>query len=78
MPAKQRQLLSMARWLLVRSVATLLIASDMQQQVTDLVLKFLRQGFTIEQIEKAFEAELETIRKSAPMLKAQKEAALAP
>jgi alkyl sulfatase BDS1-like metallo-beta-lactamase superfamily hydrolase len=51
---------------------------DMQQQVTDLVLKFLRQGFTIEQIEQAFVAELETIRKSAPMLKAQKEAVLAP
>jgi hypothetical protein len=50
----------------------------MQQQVTDLVLKFLRQGFTIEQIEQVFETELETIRKSAPMLKAQKEASLAP
>jgi hypothetical protein len=50
----------------------------MQQQVTDLVLKFLRQGFTIEQIEQAFVTELETIRKTAPMLKAQKEAALAP
>jgi hypothetical protein len=50
----------------------------MQQQVTDLVLKFLRQGFTIEQIEQAFVTELETIRKSAPMLKAQKEADLAP
>jgi hypothetical protein len=59
-------------------VATLLLAFNMQQQVTDLVLKFLRQGFTIEQIEKVFEAELETIRKSAPMLKAQKEADLAP
>lgn len=78
MPAKQRQLLSMASWLLVLFAATLLIAFDMQQQVTDLVLKFLRQGFTIEQIEQAFVAELETIRKSAPMLKAQKEAALAP
>jgi hypothetical protein len=51
---------------------------NMQQQVTDLVLKFLRQGFTIEQIEQAFVTELETIRKTAPMLKAQKESALAP
>ena len=50
----------------------------MQQQVTDLVLKFLRQGFTIEQIEEAFVAELETIRKTAPMLKAQNESHLAP
>jgi hypothetical protein len=50
----------------------------MQQQVTDLVLKFLRQGFTIEQIEQAFVAELETIRKTAPMLKAQKESSLFP
>ena len=56
----------------------MLLAFNMQQQVTDLVLKFLRQGFTIEQIEQAFVAELETIRKTAPMLKAQKEAALAP
>jgi acyl CoA:acetate/3-ketoacid CoA transferase beta subunit len=59
-------------------VATLLLVFNMQQQVTDLVLKFLRQGFTIEQIQKALEVELETIRKVAPMLKAQKEAALAP
>lgn len=50
----------------------------MQQQVTDLVIKFLRQGFTIDQIEQAFVAELETIRKTAPLLKAQKESHLAP
>jgi len=49
----------------------------MQQQLTDQVLKFLRQGFTIEQIEQAFVTELETIRKSAPLLKAQKESSLA-
>lgn len=78
MPAKQRQLLSMARLLLVPFVALLLTVSDMQQQLTDLVLQFLRQGFTIEQIEAAFVMELDTIRKSAPMLKAQKESALAP
>ena len=78
MLAKHRQLLSMARWLLVRSAVLLLIAFNMQQQLTDQVLKFLRQGFTIEQIEQAFVTELETIRKSAPLLKAQKEADLAP
>jgi hypothetical protein len=50
----------------------------MQQQLTDLVLKLLRQGFTIEQIQKALELELETIRKVAPMLKAQKDSTLAP
>ena len=46
--------------------------------LTEVVTKLLRQGHSITEIEQAFEAELELIKRTKPLLLAQKEADRAP
>lgn len=46
--------------------------------LTEWVVRMLRSGHTITEIEEAMLAELETVRKSKPLLLAQKEAIHAP
>ena len=46
--------------------------------LTEVVTKLLRQGHSIAEIEQAFEAELELIKRTKPLLLAQKEADRAP
>jgi PIN domain nuclease of toxin-antitoxin system len=46
--------------------------------LTEVVTKLLRQGYSITEIEQAFAAELELIQKTKPLLLAQKESDRAP